>query len=63
MKEIKLTFTLEEVNVILASLGKQPYEAVFTLVEKIKQEATPQIKENDDINIAKEELEEVEVVE
>jgi hypothetical protein len=58
MSEIKLTFTLEEVNTILASLGKQPYEAVFTIVEKIKEEATPQIKQN--VNLEEKVAEEVE---
>ena len=44
MQEIKLTLTLNEVNVILASLGKQPYETVFTLFEKIKQQGEAQLE-------------------
>ena len=37
--KINLTLTLAQVNVIMASLGKQPYEAVFPAVEEIKKEA------------------------
>lgn len=35
--------TLEEANLVLGSLGKQPYDAVAALIMKIKQQAEPQI--------------------
>ena len=37
-------FTIEELNLIMASLGRMPYESVFQLVEKIRQQAAPQLK-------------------
>ena len=42
---MKFEFTIEEINTIMASLGKAPYEAVFQLVEKIRQQAAPQLQE------------------
>ena len=39
-------FTIEEVNVIMAALGRSPYEAVFQLVEKIRTQAGPQLPAN-----------------
>lgn len=53
---INLTLSLEEVNIIMASLAKQPYEVVFGLVEKIRTQAqdqltpaieSPKLKENE----------------
>lgn len=34
-EKIKLELTLEEVNMIIASLGKQPFVDVYKLIEKI----------------------------
>ena len=42
-KEIKITFTLEQVNAVLQRLGQLPYAHVADLVEGIKAIATPQI--------------------
>jgi len=41
---IKLELTIDEVNGILASLGKMPFEAVAGLVDKIKQQGIPQVQ-------------------
>jgi hypothetical protein len=41
---IKLELTLEEVNGILASLGKTPYEFSQPIIDKIKQQAIPQVQ-------------------
>jgi hypothetical protein len=41
--EINLKFTLNEINTLLVGVGKLPYEHVFTLVDKIKEQAEPQI--------------------
>jgi LPS sulfotransferase NodH len=42
---IKLDLTIDEVNVVLASLAKQPFEAVATVIQKIQQQAGPQVQE------------------
>ena len=39
---IKLELTVHEVNTILASLGKHPFEQISTLISKIKQQGDPQ---------------------
>jgi hypothetical protein len=41
MIEIKLT--VNEVNAILLALAKQPYESVAQLIEKIREQALPQV--------------------
>lgn len=47
-KEIKLTFTLEQVNAVLQRLGQLPYAQVADLVEGIKAIALPQIPPPED---------------
>ena len=42
--EVTLTLTMEEVNAVLASLSKMPYEAVAPLIEKIVSQGELQIK-------------------
>ena len=39
---MKLDLNLNEINTILACLGRAPYEAVFGLVEKIRNQAKEQ---------------------
>jgi hypothetical protein len=41
---MKFEFTLEELNVVMAALGRMPYEQVFQLVEKIREQAAPQLQ-------------------
>jgi len=41
----KLELELQEVNMVLVSLGKHPFEEVFVLVEKIKAQVVPQVQE------------------
>jgi hypothetical protein len=41
---IKLELSLEEVNVILGSLGKQPYEVVASVITKVQEQGAPQAK-------------------
>ena len=43
---IKLELTLDEVNTILASLGKHPFESIFQLVGKIQAQGTAQLPKN-----------------
>lgn len=40
---IKLDLTIDEVNVVLASLGKQPFEAVAGVIQKVQEQAGPQV--------------------
>ena len=39
---MKLDLSIQEINLILASLGRMQYEAVFGLVEKIQAQAREQ---------------------
>jgi len=39
---MKLDLSIAEINLILGSLGRMPYEAVFGLVEKIQAQAKEQ---------------------
>lgn len=42
---IKLELTVDEVNVILRSLSKHPFDEVVTLINKIKEQGEPQVVE------------------
>ena len=46
MNELKLTFTLslEQANIIMAALGKLPYEASAGVIALLQQQADPQVK-------------------
>ena len=39
---MKIELNINEINTILACLGRAPYEAVFELVEKIRSQAKEQ---------------------
>jgi hypothetical protein len=41
---IKLDLTIEEVNGCLMALGKAPYEMAQPIIDKIKQQAIPQVQ-------------------
>lgn len=41
---LKLELKIEEVNMILAALGKQPFEVVFSVVENIQKQAKWQLE-------------------
>lgn len=41
---IKLELTLEEVNYVLKSIGRNPYEECAPLVSKIHAQALPQVE-------------------
>lgn len=41
---LKFELTLEETNTILSSLVKQPYDSVANLINKIQQQAQPQLQ-------------------
>ena len=38
----KIELSLNELNMILAYLGKQPYESVYTLIENLQKQAQKQ---------------------
>lgn len=40
---IKLELTLSEVNGVMSALGAMPYGQVVGLIEKIKEQAVPQV--------------------
>ena len=40
---IKLELTIDEVNMVLRTLGKHPFEEVVALVGKIKTQGDPQV--------------------
>lgn len=42
---MKLDLTIAEINLILGSLGRMPYEAVFALIEKIQAQAKEQAEQ------------------
>lgn len=42
---LKFEFTVEEANVILGSLGTQQYQQVAGVIEKIRAQAAPQLKQ------------------
>lgn len=45
-KTFKFEFTVDQVNLILASLGRMPYEAVAPMIAEVQKQAQEQIKEN-----------------
>lgn len=40
---VTLTLTLEESNVVLATLAKAPFETVSGLIDKVREQAAPQL--------------------
>jgi hypothetical protein len=42
---IKLELSVDEVNAILRSLGKHPFEEIAVLINKIKSQGEPQVAE------------------
>jgi hypothetical protein len=42
---IKLELNINEVNLLLASLAKQPFEVSSDLIFKVRAQATPQVQQ------------------
>ena len=42
---IKLELTVDEVNIILRTLAKHPFEEVVSMITKIKEQGEPQVAE------------------
>ena len=49
---INLELTIEEVNGCLMALGKAPYEMAQPIIDKIKQQAIPQVQPVAPIEVA-----------
>jgi len=47
MKEVTISLTVEELNILLAGLGKLPLEVAVAVFGKVKAQAESQLKEND----------------
>jgi hypothetical protein len=45
MNEVTLKLSVDNVNKILSALGQMPYQAVFELVEDMKNQVIPQIQQ------------------
>ncbi len=43
MDQLQLTLTIDEINLILDSLGQQPFVKVHQLISKIQQQAQQQL--------------------
>jgi hypothetical protein len=43
-KEIELKLTVAETNGVLNALGQMPFAQVATLIQKIQQQAAPQVQ-------------------
>lgn len=43
-KDIQLTLTAEEINVILEGLGNLPFVKVFQIIGKIQEQASGQVR-------------------
>ena len=43
---IKLELTIDETNAILFALAKQPYDTVARLIDKLRDQALPQVPED-----------------
>ena len=48
-KLMQLTFTEQELNVVLNALAQRPFAEVFQLVGKIQAEAQAQLKETENV--------------
>lgn len=44
MSTLKFELTIDETNVVMTALGRMPYESVFNLVQKLQQQAGPQLQ-------------------
>lgn len=44
--ELTLKLNMEKMNVVMAALGRMPFEQVFQLITEINQQLQPQIQQN-----------------
>ena len=50
MEELTLKLNLDEVNKLIKSLAKEPFQEVYELIGKINEQADEQIKKNNSIS-------------
>jgi len=50
MTEINLTVSLDDANLILDALGQQPFAKVFTLINKLQQQASEQLANSESVS-------------
>ena len=43
MQVLKFELTMDQANLVMASLGKQPYETVAALIAELQKQAAPQL--------------------
>jgi hypothetical protein len=48
MEKMKLEFTIDQLNLIVAALGRMPYESVFTIITDIQNQVQTQIAQQND---------------
>jgi hypothetical protein len=46
MKTVTFTITIDEANLIFKSLGKMPFDQVYTLIGKLNEQANQQLAGN-----------------
>ena len=49
---IKIELELEELNGVMVALGNMPYAQVQPLIDKIRQQAIPQVQQDSEIPVA-----------
>ena len=47
MKEVELELTLDEINILIEALGKEPFVKVYKLMEKIHMQTSSQMQQID----------------
>lgn len=47
IQTLQLELTVEDVNAVLTSLGQQPYQSVYELINKIREQSEEQLQNQD----------------
>lgn len=47
MEKIEMSFTIDEMNLILGALSKEPFKEVYQLIGRINEAASKQLADND----------------
>lgn len=45
MSDISLKLNMDQVNIVMAALGRMPYESVFQLINELSQQIQPQLQQ------------------
>ncbi len=50
--QLQLSLSIDEANILLEALGKQPFNQVFQLINKIQQQAAAQLNgKSEEVNV------------